>query len=251
MMASVINGALGIWLMILMPSLSYAEEPSGFYFNQLGEPGTALWDLSGWYDEYFADFPTTFSISQDDRGNINGWGYVRDSSDEPLDNSDFTISGSIKRKGGVTSAILTAKWVGAVHGKIKFNLSIENYRLVGSAKGNLCFQDEDCFRIDPQPVSFSIPGGQDGTWVLVTSVIDSLDGMADATLRNGRMVPFIARWGYSASKDLTKLTLEGESKKTKLTIKGHTSESPHEFRIHKIEGTVLGQKIELETLGHN
>lgn len=253
MIATFIKRALGLWLMVLLPALSYAEVPSGHYTNHFGQPGTDIWDLSGTYNETEDDASFNFTIIQDDKGKISGHGTLTGSEDGIDIALDSTISGSIKSIGDVTRAVLTMKLIGTatdgfqvvnVKGKIKFILDIDtlNGLLIGTGKGKICAKGGGCGSIN-EPVQFDIPAEADGSWDLVLDIqnVDGkkLTGTALATLQNGREVPFSLTGKYNTNTDLTKLKLKGSG--GKFAIQAQVIAGQLVFQT--IKGKMLGQTV--------
>lgn len=203
MITTLIKRVSVLWMLVLLPALSYADVPSGHYENQFGQPGTDIWDLSGTYNETEDDASFNFTIVQDDKGKIGGYGTLTGSEDGIDIALDSTISGSIKSIGDVTRAVLTMKLNGTatdafqvvnVNGKIKFTLDIDKPTgsLIGTGKGKICVKGEGCGSIN-EPVQFDIPGEADGSWDLFLDIqnVDGkkLTGTALATLQMGGKFP--------------------------------------------------------------
>lgn len=254
MITTFIKRVVGLlWIMILLPALSYAEAPSGHYENHFGQPGTDIWDLSGTYDETEDDASFNFTIIQDDKGKISGQGTLTGSGDGIDIALDSTISGSIKSIGNVTRAVLKMKLVGTatdgyqvvnVKSKIVFTFDVDklNGLLIGTGKGKICVKGEGCGSIN-EPAQFDIPGEADGSWNLVLDIqnVDGkkLTGTALATLQNGRGVPFGLTGKYNTNTDLTKLKLKGSG--GKFAIQAHAIAS--ELVFQTIKGKMLGQTV--------
>ncbi len=252
MIATFITRVAILWILVLLPALSYAEAPSGHYENHFGQPGTDIWDLSGIYNETEDDASFSFTIIQDDKGKISGQGTMTGSEDGIDIALDSTVSGSIKSIGDVTRAVLKMKLIGtatdgfqvvSVKGKIKFILDIDtlNGLLIGTVNGKICAEG-GCGTIN-EPVQFDIPGEADGSWNLVLDIqnVDGkkLTGTALATLQNGRGVPFSLTGKYNTNTDLTKLKLKGGG--GKFAIQAHAIVS--ELVFQTIKGKMLGQTV--------
>lgn len=245
-----------LWIMILLPVLSYADMPSGDYHVFVNEPGARIWDLNGGYRETFAGFNTRFELTHDHKGKIRGFGWVYDENGQPFDDLGFTVSGSLKSIDSTVRVGLNVKLSGAVtdgfytydvKGKIRLDLQVADGRfLEGRAKGEVCFDagEKECYSRD-EPVQFTL-FPQSGGWYLDLHSIWNLKGTATLALSSETRVPVALRLSYKASSDLTKLKLEGG--KNELTIWAHAIESPHGLILHKIEGKILGQPVYLETL---
>ena len=244
-----------LWIMVLLPALSYAGAPSGHYENHFDRQH-GIWDLSGVHNGTEDDVSFNFTIAQDDKGKISGQGRFTFTGSDVEFNS--TISGSIKSIGDVTRVVLGIKLVGTatdgfqvvnVKGKIKFTFDIDKPTglLIGTAKGKICVKGAGCVSING-PVQFSqffdiIMGEADGSWDLVLDIqnVDGkkLTGTALATLQNGREVPFSLTGKYNTNTDLTKLKLKGSG--GKFAIQAHAIAS--ELVFQTIKGKMLGQTV--------
>ena len=252
MITTFIKRALGLWIMVLLPALSYAEAPSGHHENHFDRQH-GIWDLSAVYDEPFPGGSLNFTIVQDDKGKIGGQGRLTGSDDGIDIELNSRISGSIKSIGDVTRAVLKMKLAGTatdgfqvvnVNGKIEFTFDIDKPTglLIGTAKGKICVKGEGCLPID-EAAQFDLPEGEAGTWDLVLDIQNvngkKLTGTAFAELLNGRIVPFTLKGQYNANTDLTKLSLKGGG--GNFTIQAHAIASQLVFQT--IKGKMLGQAV--------
>lgn len=244
---------LGLWLLVLLPALSYAEAPSGHYENHFGQPGTDIWDLTGTYSLTDEDWSLHYVIVQDDKGKISGQG--AESFTYYGDDVEWyaTVSGSVKSIGNVTRAELKGKLVGTVtdgyeawniKGKMKGTYNIDKFNgfIIGNTNFNICAKGEGC-RSFNNVLQLDIPGEADGSWDLVLDIqnVDGkkLTGTAEAILYNGRKVPFALTGKYNANTDLTKLKLKGSG--GKFAIQAHAI-AP-ELVFQTIKGKMLGQTV--------
>lgn len=252
MITTFIKRALGLWILVLLPALSYAGAPSGHYENHFDRQH-GVWDLSGTYNETESDASFNYSIVQDDKGKVSGQGTLTGSEDGINVELNSTISGSIRSIGDVTRTVLKMKLAGTatdgfqvvnVNGKIEFTFDIDklNDLLIGTAKGKICVKGEGCLPID-EAAQFDLPEGEDGTWDLVLDIQNvngkKLTGTAFAELSNGRIVPFVLKGQYHAKTDLTKLSLKGGG--GNFTIQAHAIASQLVFQT--IKGKMLGQTV--------
>lgn len=257
MITTFIKRALGLWMLVLLPALSYAGAPSGHYENHFDQqPG--VWDFSGTYsgtdDEGSFDQTFVFTIVHDDKGKISGQGTRTGIYDDDYDfELHTTVSGSIKTIGNITRGDLKEKGVGTatngyqfwkVKGETKQTLYIDEIDglLIGPRKGKICAQGEGCLPIND--VAFiDIPDGEDGTWDLVLDIQNvngkTLTGTASAILARGRIVPFALKGKYNANTDLTKLSLKGGG--GNFTIQANVVANQLVFQT--IKGKMLGQTV--------
>lgn len=241
-----------LWIMILLPTLSYAGVPSGHYENHFDRQH-GVWDLSGTFDETENGVSSNFTIVQDDKGKINGQGTLTGSEDGIDVELNSTISGSIKSIGDVTRTILKMKLIGTatdgfqvvnVNGKITFTLDVDklNDLLIGTAKGKICVKGEGCLPINDS-AQLNIPPEEGGTWDMVLDIqnVDGkkLIGTASAILANGRIEPLTLKGKYNAQSDLTKLALKGSG--GKFTIQAQ--EVLGQLVFQSIKGKLLGQTV--------
>jgi hypothetical protein len=254
MITTCIKKALGLWLLVLLPTLSYAEVPSGHYSNHLGQAGTDIWDLSGPYSRTDDDGSLTYAIVQDDKGKISGQGMEMFSYDDDYDVTLYsTISGPLKSRGNVTYAYVKLKGSGTatdgyqvwnVKAKVPVTLYIDkiNGSLIATGKGKICAQGEGCFPLYVAGES-DIPGDVDGSWDLTSEIQnvngEKLIGTAEAILKNGRKVPFTLKGTYDANRDLMKLRLKGSG--GKFTIQAQALAGQLVFQT--IKGKILGQIV--------
>lgn len=254
MITTFIARAAVLWVMILLPALSYAEVPSGHYENHFGQPGTDIWDLSGTYSETNYDNSFDYSIVQDDKGKISGQGIEMFIYDDEYDVTLYsTISGSLKSIGNVTRADVKLKGSGtATDGYQAWNVKAKmsdtfyidkiNGLLIGYGKGKICAQEEGCAPLYINE-ELDIPGEADGSWDLVLDIqsVDgkNLTGIASVILSNGRVEPLALKGKYNAKTDLAKLSLKGSA--GKLTIQAHAATGA--LHIQTVKGKLLGQTV--------
>ena len=240
----------GAWL----PS-ARADVPVG-QFNFQFTPSQGLWDISGDYPNDEFDTSNQITLTQDDKGKITGVGTGTGTFSGITVNLVYDFTGAIKTISDVTRVLLTMKISGTatdgsftvpVRGniKLKLDLDIGNNLLIGSGAGNLCVRTR-C-RSTSGPVQFDIPQGpqpMNGNWTLVLDLQSpdnkQIIGTGEATLSNGRVVPFTASGNYSATKLLAKLTLEGEGGIVKL--ENDASPTSHALGWIVTKAKVLGQK---------
>ncbi len=273
MIAAFIKRALGLSLLVLLPTLSYAEVPSGYYETYFDQLETDIWDLSGYYHGsiYFNehDNDVDFWLSQGDDGKITGGdGKLWVWNEWPV---DFSLSGAIERiRGDIPRVVLRTKikekinfgddedpdwW--KISGPIRYTAVIDtpSNSLTGTVRGTLCLTyledgEKDCSPIDEAPLYFSFPAEANGSWGLVLDIQNvngkKLRGTAEAILytetdpNTVRRIFFTLKGKYNASTDLAKLTLKGSG--GKLTIQAY-AESPYLYPL-TIKGKMMGQTIE-------
>ena len=255
MITTFIKGMLCLWMLVLLPALSYAEVPSGYYENHF-DTQYGVWDLTGTYDDADIGFPSNMTITQDNKGKISGQGTVVGSQDGFTADVGFTISGSIKSLGDVTRVALKAKIAGTatdgsqewdIKGKFTLTGDVDKSTgsLIGRAKGKLCVEGEGCFPID-EATELELPAGADGSWDLYLDIPnvdgEKLTGTALAILQNGngiREVPFTLKGKYNTGTDLAKVSLKGSG--GKFTIQAYAIAG--QFVFQTIKGKKLGQTV--------
>lgn len=253
MITTFIKRAFGVWLLVLLPALSYAEAPSGHYENHFGQPGTDIWDLTGTYSLTDEDWSLYYSIVQDDKGKISGQGAESFTYYGSEVEWYATVSGSVKSIGNVTRAELKGKLVGTVtdgyeawniKGKMKGTYDIDKFNglIIGNTNFNICAKGEGC-RSFNNVLQLDIPGNADGSWNLVMDIQSAdgkkLTGTASAILSNGRTEPLALKGKYNAQTDLTKLKLKGSG--GKFTIQAQVIANQLVFQ--SIKGKLLGQTV--------
>ncbi len=263
MINTFVKRALGLWILALLPVLSYAEVPSGHYETHFDRQPYGVWDLSGTYNNgmylggLIDDGLFNFTLVQDDKGKISGQGTVAGSQDGYEAGANLTASGSIKSSGDVTSAVLKTVLIATVtdgstvwdaKGRIKLTGEIDKPTgwLHGSVKGKICAQGEGCESVD-ETAQLPLPVEAHGEWDLHLDITNvngkKLAGTATAFLRNGngeiRAVPFTLAGQYNAQTDLTKLKLKGSG--GKFTIQAHANAGQLVYQT--ITGKMLGQAV--------
>lgn len=255
MITTFIKGMLCLWMLVLLPALSYAEVPSGHYENHF-DTQYGVWDLTGTYDDADIGFPSDITITQDNKGKISGQGAVAGSQDGFTADVDFTISGSIKSLGDVTRVTLKTKIGGTatdgsqvwdIKGKFTLTGDVDKSTgsLIGRAKGKLCVEGEGCFPID-EATELELPAEADGSWDLFLDIqnVDGkkLIGTGSAFLQNGngiREVPFTLKGKYNAGTDLATLKLKGSGGSFAIQAYATT----FELIFQSIKGKMLGQTV--------
>lgn len=166
-------------------------------------PARGVWDTTGNYPSNEFDATNSIDLVQDDKGKITGVG-TGFASDSGIDvNLVYDFAGSIKGGSSQTRVSLKMRVSGSatdgvvtlpVSGNIKMSLDLDktNNVLLGSGNGKLCVQRQ-CGRVEG-PVQFELPQPMDGSWTLDVN-LQNLDGKriggtANATLSNGRAMPF-------------------------------------------------------------
>jgi hypothetical protein len=253
------------WLLVIvivaaLPTSARADAPVG-QFNLQFLPAQGIWDVTGNYPTIAIDILTNnVDLIQDEEGKITGTGTGTGTEIVQGITIDvdlaYNITGLIKTVRYVTRVVLTLKISGTatdgfitlpLNGSIKLTLDLDrvNNILIGSWAGRLCVRGR-CGR-DRGPVQLDIPQTpqlMDGNWTLVLDLQSpdnkNIVGIGAATLSNGRVVPLTASGNYSATKLLTKLTLEGEGGILKL--KNDASPTSHALGWIVTKAKVLGQK---------
>ncbi len=263
MIVTFIKRTLGLWILILLPALSYAEVPSGHYGNHFDRQPYGVWDLSGTYHNgmylggLIDEGVFNFTLVQDDKGKINGQGTVSGSQDGYHANASFTASGAIKSKGNATTAVLKTILAGTLTqsssqwnatGKVKLAGQIDKPTslLRGSIRGKVCAIGKGCKSVG-ETAELPLPRETYGDWDLFMDITNvdgkKLTGTAMAVVKNGdganRDVPFTLKGQYNGSTDLAKLSLKGSG--GSFTIQARATGST--LTIQAMKGKLLGQAV--------
>jgi hypothetical protein len=256
MITTFIKRMLGLWMLVLLPALSYAEVPSSGHYENHFDTQYGVWDLTGTYDEADIGFPSDMTITQDNKGKIRGQGTVLGSQDGFTADVGFTLSGSIKSLGDVTRVTLKTKIAGTatdgsqawdIKGKFALTGDIDKSTgsLIGRAKGKLCVKGEGCFPID-EATELELPAEAAGSWDLYLDIQnvdgEKFTGTARAILQNGngmREVPFTLKGKYNTGTDLATLKLKGSGGKFAIQAYATT----FELIFQSIKGKLLGQTV--------
>ena len=255
MITTFIKRVSGLWIMILLPALSYAGAPSGHYENHFDRQH-GVWDLTGSYDETELGLSNQYSIVQDDKGKISGQGRMTGTDEGIYIELDTRYSGSIKSIGEITRAVLKEKLIGTatdgyqvakIKGKITYTYDIDklNNRLIGTAKGKICAEgagEKACAPVD-DAAQTDLPEEAQGTWDLVLDIQSAdgrkLTGAAAAILANGRTEPLTLKGKYNAQTDLAKLGLKGSGGKSTI----QAQEILGQLIFQSLKGKLLGQTV--------
>jgi hypothetical protein len=243
------------WLLVIvivtaLPASARADAPVGQFSLQF-LPSQGIWDVTGNYPNNEFDITNDVDLVQDEKGKITGTGTGTGTTQGITVDLVYNVTGSIKTINDVTRVLLTLKVSGTatngsitlpLNGNIKLRLDLDkvNNILIGSGTATLCSRGR-CRR-DSGPVQLDIPQSpqpMDGNWALAVDLQSpdnkEIVGTGTATLSNGRVIPLTASGNYSATKLLTKLTLEGEGGILKL------QNDAIQWALTK--GKVLGQKV--------
>jgi hypothetical protein len=217
---------LMIVIVAASPASVRADAPAG-QFNLQFLPSQGIWDVTGNYPSSEFDVITNdIDLVQDEKGKITGTGTGTGTDQGITVDLVYNVTGSIKTANDITRVLLTLKISGTatdgfttlpINGTIKLTLDLDkvNNILIGSGAASLCARGR-CARASG-PVQFDIPQSpqpMDGNWELALDLQSpdnkKIVGTGNATLSNGRVIPFTASGTYSAAKLLTKLNLKGE-----------------------------------------
>lgn len=255
MITTFVKSALGLWILILAPALSYAGAPSGHYENHFDRQH-GVWDLTGHYDVTVLGISNQYSIVQDDKGKISGQGRMTGADEGIYVELDTRYSGSIRSIGETTRAVLKETLAGTatdgynvakIKGKITYTYNIDklNNRLIGSVKGKICAKaggEKACAPVD-DAAQIDLPEDAQGTWDLVVDIQSAdeskLTGAATAVLSNGRTEPLTLKGKYNVQTDLSKLSLKGSG--GKFSFQAH--EIAGQLVLQSIKGKLLGQAV--------
>ena len=185
-------------------------------------PSQGVWDVTGNYPNEELNVTNNIDLVQDDKGRITGTGTGTGTEDGITVNLVYKFAGAIKRAGSVTRVTWTMKIAGSatdgnitlpVTGSIKMTMEVDKTDniLIGFGAGKICVPRQ-CERVDG-PVQFDLPQPMDGSWNLTVDLQSpdgkKLVGTGEATLSNGRVIPFIATGQQSANRSRFKLNGTG------------------------------------------
>ena len=229
----------------------------------------ATWDFSGSYTESREDDMTlsettlTYTLIQDAKGKLTGYGTFDYYSDENDISIDVEIKGKVKGKNNIVTLKYTLKGKGSGYvladvlgkdtdAKLKDKVSLElnksSLSLMGTMKRKLCAKGSGC-EADTSQVSLDVPDGMTGGGILMIYVEPDengkkFEGSAELTLSNDEVFPLYFKGKYNSKKDDTKFSLKGvdafaKGMKLKLEINGRNGAATF------IRGKVLGQQLKI------
>jgi len=204
-------------LLLLIMSFAQAEE----YTIDLENYNVSIWDFSGSYTESREDITLSYTLIQDAKGKLTGFGTF----DYPSDDIsiDVEIKGKVKGKNNIVTLKYKVKGKDADGNKLKDKVSLELDEcilpLTGTMKRKLCAKGSGC-ETDTSHVSLELPDGMTGKAVLSIDVEPDkngkkLEGSAELTFSNDEKYPLSAKGEYNSKKDETTFTLKGVNASTK------------------------------------
>jgi len=229
----------------------------------------ATWDLSGSYTESREDDMTlsettlTYTLIQDAKGKLTGYGTFDHYSDENDISVDVEIKGKVKGKNNIVTLKYTLKGKGSgyvlgevlgkdtdvkLKDKVSLELNKSSLSLMGTMKRKLCAKGSGC-EADTSQVSLDVPDGMTGGGILMIYVEPDengkkFEGSAELTLSNDEVFPLYFKGKYNSNKDETKFSFKGvdafaKGMKLKIEINGRNGSATF------IKGKMLGQQLKI------
>jgi hypothetical protein len=220
----------------------------------------ATWDFSGYYEESRDDDMTlSYTLIQDAKGKLTGYGTFDYFSDENDISIDVEIKGKVKGKNNIVTLKYTMKGKGPgyvsgedtdvkLKNKVSLELNKSSLSLMGTMKWKLCAKGSGC-EADTSQVSLDVPDGMTGGGILMIYFEPDengkkFEGSAELTLSNGEVFPLYVKGKYNSKKDETKFSLKGvdafaKGMKFKIKINGMNGAATF------IRGKALGQQLQI------
>ena len=214
------------------------------------EVGVTIWDFSGTYTESWDGMTLSYTLIQDAKGKLTGFGtfdYPSDENDIPI---DVEIKGKVKGKNNIVTLKYKVKGKNADGNKLKDDVKLELdegiLSLVGTEKRKICAKGEGCEKTE-EGVSLDVPDGMTGEAVLLIDATPDgsgkkLAGTAELTLSNGDEYPLYANGKYNSKKGETQFQLKGVADSTK-GIKFKLIINEGSGDMTGIKAKVLGQQL--------
>jgi hypothetical protein len=242
-----------------------ADAPVGSFEYDLNSTNAPLWDLSGpleFNQEIIAaagagvPMSLPLTVDQNIRGRIDGAGIAGITVGTNIVSARYRVDGKIYTASNRTKVKLNVRATGRdVISGVTNNFRIlvvyqlivnnTNRQLVGTARGTAKFSQLVDGRVR-QVTAVQLPDGNDGSWVLKLDLNSAQPpgGNASITLPNGRFLQYAARGRYSASRDSTRMLLDGfgNAEGTKLYVNLGTTNAI----LTSLTGRVFGQKLNVK-----
>lgn len=162
----------------------------------------SVWDIGGSYEEDVEGIPMSYTVSQDGKGKLTGYGSASGTVDGVSLNMDFLVKGKISSKKSITTIQqkLSIKGTASYQGQmLKFSGSVSMKTVVDEISrvmsgtitiSLLGFKETESYYEDLSDVDM------DGTVVLITSINEvegKLIGDAVLELSNGRLIHMLVK----------------------------------------------------------
>jgi hypothetical protein len=211
-----------------------------------------IWDISGNYSN--DTLSVDYTLSQDGKGKITGFGSAVYSNVDLYAEMDFNIKGHVKTHNKTTTLHFVMKTRGKVDyegmtypfkvtGGYKADVDPKKQQLSGSIKAMVQIGDQtaalnETFRED-------LPAGMDGSADLTVVCDETAKGVAGTavlTLSNGTQLHYSLKGKLNIQKGEGRFKLKGlnEAKGSNIQI-----DTDLDYNLLRLKGRVLGQKIEI------
>lgn len=236
-------------LFFSLPGMSFAQ--SGDYLLELDDFQISIWDASGSYFESAAGGDMSFTLSQDSKGKITGYGNLSISGSS----ISLDIKGTFKARNNVVRVKFSMKGKGYYQGvKVTLSASVSGelnedtgciggtIKIKACARG-MCASDSTSYYE-------CLGAGMNGETDLdfYADPVDvkgkKLEGHGTVTLSNGDTYDFHVKGTYNSKKLESKFTLKGSDESSKgCTFKLIIDEGIPGTPPSSINGKMLGQKV--------
>jgi hypothetical protein len=213
-----------------------------------------LWDISGDYSDDSMGCTIDYTITQDAKGKITGFGGASCSIYGVDIDMTFDIKGSVKQRNGICSVIMNMKFIGTAtdgYETLKFKASEKVKAQIDPGAGLIEGTVRVCIAIagygsycDTVAFSVLVPVDMDGSSQLdfdANLAGKKLIGTGTLELSNGDTYDFTVTGKYNAKKNQSTLTLKGTGSAKGCTFKIKVDEGSGD--IDSLKAKVLGQCI--------
>jgi hypothetical protein len=218
-----------------------------------------IWDISGNYSENLAGMSVTYTLAQDAKGKLTGWGNFNGSSSGVSLQADITSKGTLKAdKSGNVVIKLNMKYKGvATYGKTdKFSgsqgiivtINPDDLVMYGTVKTKISMAGQSFSQTDSY--SLDLPFGMDGSNYLTASFDEDpkgkVLGFASCDLSNGETISFEIKGKRNTKVGTVKLSLKGRKETFDKGSKLKVEMTDDYQSFLNIKGKTIGQSISID-----
>ncbi len=245
------------FLLLLLPLLFLCPQrlSAQTVYNYSFTGDLSIWDVSGTYTDDSIGGTINYTIAQDAKGKLTGFG-TADVTIEDVDISmQFDIKGSVKQRNGIATVKLSLKFTGTAtymsetyrfraSEKVTAEINTATAVMNGIVKVSVTVQGVGSER-ETANISMTIPGDMDGSSDLDFEVNEDgrkLTGTGTLTLSNGETYDFTVSGKFNERKNESTFTFkpaDNDAKGCKLKIKINEGTD----QISSLKGKVLGQCV--------